>query len=222
MTMNFETLQSNLVGILSAAAAGRFRVVGYQTKTEDAEETLNNNRLVRVYYNEGQFPKDKGGLVGPIMHDATYTIELMVTKSAKVDLATLDNPASTQLQLQTALANVKLAENLADQSWDELAGIVYQILMDGTNLDLGMPVGVIANRWLDNPRKDQPGGIDVARGIIGGQLITITGSMQLTCTLEEDITGDVGVEGYIYDNVIDIENDDNEQTGVLIDHTPIP
>lgn len=222
MTMNFETLSSNIASILVANAAGRFRVVNYQSKTMDADETVNNNRLVRVYYNEGQFPKDKGGLVGPIMHDATYTIELMVTKLARADLTVLNNPNATSLQLQTALANVKFAEDLADKSWDELAGIVYQILMDGTNLDLGMPVGVIANRWLDNPRKDQPGGIDVARGLIGGQLITITGSMRLTCTLHEDITGDVGVEGYIYDNVIDIENDDNEQTGVLIDHTPIP
>lgn len=222
LTMNFETLQSSIVSILNTASAGRFRVIGYQSKTDDAEQMLNANRLVRVYYNEGQFPKDKGGLTGPIMHDAVYTIELMVTKSAVGDLATLANPASTPAQLQTALAGVKLAEQLADQSWDELAGIVYQILMDGRNLDLGMDVGIIANRWVNNPRKDQPGGIDVARGILGGKLITITGSMILTCTLYEPIDGDTGTAGAIYDNVIDIVDDDNERTGVIVDNTPIP
>jgi hypothetical protein len=220
MTMNFETLQLNIVSILGAAAAGRFRVTGYQTMTEDADESLDSSRLVSVYYNEGQFPKEKGGISGPSMHDPTYAIEFMVSKAAEGDLATIDNPASTALEIQTALANVKHAEHLADTSWNELAGIVYQILMDARNIDLGMSVGIISSRWIDNLRKDQPGQIGIARGILGGKLVVITGSMQLTCVLEEPILGDTGTAGEIYDTTIDLVDDDNERTGVIVDNTP--
>lgn len=222
MTMNFEVLQSNIVSILGAAAAGRFRVIGYQSTIEDAEEYLGLNRLVRVYYSEGRFPKEKGSITGGMQHEATYVFELVVTEGAKGDLAVIDNPASTPSEIQTALAGMKYAEDLADRSWDELAGIVYQIIMDARNRDMGMPLGAIADRWLDNPQKDQPGEIGVQRGIRGGKWVTITGTMRMTCVLDEEILGDEGTLANIYDNVIDIDNDDNEKTGVLQDNTPIP
>lgn len=222
MTMNFEMLKSNIVTILGDAAAGRYRVVGYQTKTDDVDEYKGNNRLVKVYFSEDQFPKNQSGLVGNITSEPVYVVELIVSSAAEGDLATIENPASTPVQLQTALANVKAAEDLADTSWDELAGIVYQILMDANNIDFDMSLGTIAGRWLDNFRKDEPSQISIAKGILGGKLVLITGSARFTCTLEETILGDAGIAGYIYDNVIDIADDDNEKTGVLVDHTPPP
>lgn len=222
MTMNFETLRDNIVTVLGNAAAGRYRVVGYQTVTDDADEYRNNNRLVKVYFSEDQFPKNQSGLVGNLHSEPVYTVELIVSKAAEGDLAVFDNPASTPTELETALTNVKLAEDLADKSWDELAGIVYQVLMDARNIDFNMTIGTIAGRWLDNFRKDEPGQIGIVKGILGGKLITITGSARFTCVLDEEIVGDTGTAGYIYDNVIDIDNDDNEKTGVLVDHTPSP
>jgi hypothetical protein len=222
MTMNFETLQTNIVNLLTNAAAGRYRVAGYQPKSEDAEEYLDMDRLVSVFYSEGQFPKNKSGPVGPIQHETIYRIEMFVTKSAEGDLATINNPASTPAELQTALANVKLAEQLADDSFNELVGIIYQILMDARNRYFGMPKGTIADRWLDNIRKDSPLEITSDKGILGGKFITLTGSIDLTCVLDEEILGDSGTAGFIYDNVIDITDDDNEKTGVLVDHTPSP
>jgi hypothetical protein len=221
--MNFETLQTNLVTILGNAAAGRYRVAGFQPKSNDAEEYLDNNRLVSVYFSEGQFPENMNSIAGSSkQHMATYRIELFVTAGAKGDLATIDNPASTPAQIQTAIANIKDAELLADESWNELCGIIYQVLMDGRNLDLDMPSGTIANRYLDNIRKDRPAEIGVARGVLGGQFITITGSMDLTCILDEPVLGDTGTAADTIDTVLDIDNDDNERTGVQIGITPSP
>jgi len=222
MTMNFETLQTNIVNLLTNAAAGRYRVAGYQPKTEDAEESLDSNRLVSVYYSEGQFPDSQSGTAGPVQHDTTYRIELFVTKAAEGDLATINSETSTPAEVQTVMANIKLAEKLADDSWNELAGIVYQIIMDARNRDLGMSMGIIANRWIDNVRKDRLAEINAIRGIGGGKYIMLTGSMDLTCKLYEPIDGDTGTAGYIYDNVIDLVDDDNEKTGVLVDTTPAP
>lgn len=219
MTMNFETLQSNIVTILGTAAAGRYRVAGFQPKTDDAKEYLDSNRLVSVYYSEGQFPDNINSMVGLKQHETTYRIELFVTKAAEGDLATIENPASIPAQIQTALANIKSAELLADESWNELLGIIYQVLMDARNIDLGMTVGTIADRKIDNIRKDRPADIGVARGVLGGKFITITGSMDLTCRLDEPILGDTGTAGELIDSVLDIVNDDNERTGVQIDIT---
>jgi hypothetical protein len=214
--MNFETLQQNLVDILGAAAAGRFRVAGYQPKSTDAVEYLNDKRLVSVFFSESQIPDNMGSLQGPVHFEAIYRLEMFASAEAKGDLSVIDNPSSTPAELTTAIANIKLAENLADTSWNELAGIVYQILMDGRNRDLGLPVGIAASRWLNNLRKDRPADISIARGILGGKYVTITGSIDLNCVLEEPIIGDTGVAGNIYDNVIDIADDDNERTGVQV------
>ncbi len=218
--MNFETLRDNIVTILKDAAVGRYRVIDYQPVAGDAVEYKGSNRLVKVYFSEDQFPKNQSGIVGNLNSEPVYAIELIVSSAAEGDLAVIDNPSSTPVDLQTALANIKLAEDLADKSWDELAGIVFQVLMDARNIDFGMTVGTIAGRWLDNFRKDEPGQISVAKGILGGKLITITGSARFTCTLDEEILGDTGTAGYIYDNVIDTDNDDNEKTGVIVDRTP--
>jgi hypothetical protein len=220
MTMNFETLQDNIINLLETAAAGRYRVAGYQPKSRDVEEHLDQSRLVAVYYSEGQFPNEKAGIQDQIQHETTYRTELFVTKSAEGDLSAIETGDAGQVQ--TALASVKLAEALADQSWNELAGIIYQVIMDAQNYDMGLIEGLIADRWIDNLRKDRPAEINIARGILGGKFVTITGSMDLTCRIDETIAGDTGTAGYIYDNVVDLADDDNEQTGVLVDNTPSP
>jgi hypothetical protein len=220
--MNFETLKSNIVTILGNAAAGRYRVVGYQTVARDVDEFKDSDRLVKVYFSEDQFPKNQSALVGNISSEPVFMVELIVSKSAKGDLATLENPASTPAQLQTALANVKLAEDEADTSWDELAGIVYQVLMDANNIDFDLPKGTIASRWLDNFKKDEPGQIGITTGILGGKLILVTGSARFTCVLDESIVGDTGTAGDTIDTALDIVDDDNEKTGVQIGITPAP
>jgi hypothetical protein len=218
--MNFEVLQANLITILGDAAAGRYRVAGFQPQGTDAEEFLDNSRLVSVFYSEGQFSKRSGGISGPIMHEAIFRLEFFVTKSAEGDLAVIDDDLSTPAEIQTALANIKSAEKLADESWNELVGIVYQILMDARNRDLGMTRGTIADRWLNNVRKERPAEIGVARGVLGSKFVALTGSLDLICTLDEPILGDTGVAGQIYNTTLDLADDDNEQTGVLVDNTP--
>jgi hypothetical protein len=211
--MTFITVAQNITSILGSAAAGRYKVIGYQSQSDDASEYKNNNRLVRVYYSEGTYPRNSGGISGPVMHDATFDIELSVTMSAEGDLATLNDPLSTPLQLQTALAGVKTAEQSANESWDELYNIVFGVIMDARNVDLGMSVGDIADRWIAQSKKDEP--------LRVGGLVMITGIAQLEVRIDEPILGETGTaSGKIYDTTIDVENDDNERTGVSIDTNP--
>jgi hypothetical protein len=184
--MNFRTIKTNIEMLLSTAAAGRFVVVGYQQQKTSAAESKGNSRIVRVYYKSGDFPKNKGSLVGPVIHEMDFTMELTCSASAKVDVATLNNPESTPAQKAAALVGLKEASRDADENIDELWEIIYQILMDARNIDLGGAFN-IADRWIPNFRKDDT--------LDDGELVVITGLASLTCSIDEQLTGDTPTPG---------------------------
>ena len=212
MTMNFETVKDSIINnILGPAEAGRFQTIGFQRQSKNADEVLDELRMVQVYFSRGTFSKRGGRNTGPVQHDVVYRVELTVSKATEGDLTTLESSSATPAQLATALTTFSEASALADTSLDELAGIVYQILMDGLNYDLGVTKYTVSNRWIDTLQKDTPNS--------RGELIVLTGSMDLSCRMAEQISGDVGVEvPGIYDNTVDIEGDDVEKTGVTIDN----
>jgi hypothetical protein len=202
--MQFRTIKDAIVSILGAAEAGRYRTIGYQERSQAATEVLNNNRSVSVYFSSGDLPKSGGSLTGPFKHDATYKIDLVVSKSAQGDLATINNPASTPAQLTTALANISEATALADGSLDELYDVIFNVLLDAQNVDFGLDIGNVSNRWISNLDKHQP--------IERGSLVVLTGVMQLNCTMTEVVEGDPGTD--IQDPIMDAEIVNNNQNGV--------
>jgi hypothetical protein len=208
--MNFELLEASIIELLGNAEAGRFRTVGYQKQGQEAFHVKDTDRSVQVYYSEGNYPKSAGSLNGPVMHDMTFNLDLTVSMPAKGDLATLENPNATAPELQAALASLQIAEFLVNQSWNDLAAIVYQILMDARNLDLGLAPIRVANRWVDQPLKDP-----VLRR---GELVVLTGSMKLTARMPEELLGDAGIPFTVIDTEIEIDGDPIGRAGVRNEH----
>jgi hypothetical protein len=97
---------------------------------------------------------------------------------------------------------------LADAAWDEMAGIIFKVLTDARNIDFGLGKGELSNRWVNQLKKDEP--------VTDGEFAIITGSMILTCQAEEVALGDDSgvIDPKTIKTVIDIEDDDNEQTAV--------
>lgn len=214
--MNFRTIKTNIVNLLAAAEVGRFVTIGFQRQGSSANIAKGNNRTVQVYFQNGDFPKNKGRLTGPVQHDITYIIELTTAAPAKVDLSVLDNLGSTPAQKSSALAAMKESAEEADNLFDELAEIVYQILMDARNIDLGSSF-TVANRWIPNIRKDDP--------LNRGELVTLTGTMSLTCSIDEQVTGDTPVDGdKVFNTTTQVSYDENDDpiddAGVIVDQAP--
>lgn len=204
--MIFRQIKEALVNqILGPAEAGRFRTVGFQRQVKSAAETLGASRMVQVYYSSGDFPKNAGRINGPTIHDITIRLDLTVSTAAAGDLSVINNPASTSEQIAVALLAFQEAASLADDSIDELFDIVYQIIMDGRNVDLGLPSGTVSNRWIDQINKDDP--------VPRGEYVILTGSMILTCRAAETVSGDIGVAGNIYNIDINIPDDEVQKTG---------
>lgn len=210
--MNFRTIKDSIINILGTAEAGRFRTIGFQRQTKSAEEVKGNLRLVTVYYSAGTFPKRSGRNTGAVQHDITYRIEFTVSKSALGNLAIINNPESTPAEITTAIDAIQESAKLADESIDELFEIIYQILMDARNIDMGLSVGTVADRWIDSIQKDEPRP--------KGDLVVLTGSANLTLRTAEQVTGDPGIpDANIIDGILDIKENVPDITGVLIDNS---
>lgn len=217
--MAFEVLQQSIIdNVLVPAEAGRFVTVGYQRQRESAD-VINGNRQVTVYYSEGEFPKGPGQAYGDVMHDVVFTVELAVASPAKMDISILEDENSTANERAAALRKLSEAGMVADNEMNDLIKIVYQILMDNRNEQMGMSppedrpnLKLVSSRWVDQIRKDNPNS--------DGEYLMLTGSMRLSCRIEETVTGedlpDTPAGGAIFDSDIDLDGDDTEKTGVKV------
>ena len=205
--MNFRAIKESLINkILGPSEKDRFRVIGFQRQVKNAKEVLDFERLVQVYYSSSEFSKSGGRFTGPVQHDVTFGIELSASKSTQGDLAILENPSSTNAQRSIALAGIQEASNLVDESMDELLQIVYQILMDARNIDIGFPAGVVSNRWVSRMQKDSPPS--------RGEFVMLSGLIDFTLRTIEEIEGDKGtVIATEFDVVVDQDDDDVEKAG---------
>ena len=208
--MNFRIVKKSIVdNVLAPSEAGRYVTVGHQ-RQRDSSDVINERWQVTVYYNEGDFEKSSGAAIGSVMHDISFTIQLAVAPAAKVDLSIFKDENSTAKQRETALRNANEAGVIADDEMDELIDIVYQILMDARNTDMGMPRDAdhpkrrfVADRWVSQIRKGTP--------MPDGEYALLTASMRLTCRVEETITGEdlpaTPVNGAVFDGDIELDGD---------------
>lgn len=209
--MNFRTIKDSIIEILGNASKNCFIVIGHQRQMKSADETIDINRFVQLFYSAGDFPKSSGRNTGPVQHDITFRIELTVSSPAKIDLSTLNRSSSTSAEKASALASSQEASNVADDLLDELFELVYQILMDARNYDMGQEIGEVSNRWIDQIQKDDP--------IEEGEYVILTGSMFLKLRTAEQIVGESAVlTENLQDIVIDIKGDDTEKTGVIVNN----
>lgn len=208
--MNFRRVKTSTQDILSNAENDRYRTIGFQRQSRAAIESLDLDRTVEIYYADSDFDKVAGRLNGPVQNDATYNIDLTVSKAAEGDMSAIIDPDATQQARATALSLFVPGSQLADESIDELIDIIYQVLMDANNIDLGQPVGIVSNRWITRIQKNNP--------LPQGEYVVITAQIQLTCRIVEIVEGDSGIAGAkIYDTTVDIQDDDVEKTGVTVE-----
>lgn len=205
--MNFRIVTTAIQTILGNAAAGRFRVVGFQKQGQAGSELLNNDRSVQVYYADGDFPKSSGRQTGSTQHNMSFEIGFSVSAKARLNLSAINNELATVSQLAAAMSAMQEASYVANSLFDELSEIVYQILMDGRNFDLGLPRCTISNRWVESIKKDPV--------LPKGEIVVLTGALIYSCNTSEAVVGDTGVlmtEGI--GSQLDIYYDDVEKTGI--------
>lgn len=184
--MNFRTINKAIIALLGSSAAGRFTVTGYDGQAKGASEVKGSKRNVQSYFQHGQFPKGKGRAYGSTGHDMVFMIGLTVSAAAQANLAVINQvPPAQPAAMAAALAGMRESAFVADDLMDDLFEIVYQILMDARNIDLGLSEGTVTDRWVTELKKDDP--------LPQGTLLVLTGVATFTCSTTEDIIGDTPV-----------------------------
>lgn len=196
--MMFRKVKAGIEQILVNAAQGRYKVVGYQQQTKNAAEFVGKDRRVTVYWNSFQNDKRTSAFVGPVNFDNIYKVELSASAPSRVDLTVLNNPVATAKQRSLALDSLQDGTKVADDSLDELFEIVTQVLMDAKNKFMGQEKGEVSNRWLERGQKH-----DV---VPVGEYVTVVGNLDLSARTAEQIVGEVGTPGGIYDTTIQTDN----------------
>ena len=205
MTMQFRNLAASLTTLLGTASGSNYRVIGYQTRSVTGEEVVDNSRLVQVFYGGGDLPMSGGALSGQAKHNTEFGVQIVVSKAAEGDLATIDDPLSTALQLQTAIAGVASAEYLAEESFNEVVDLVWNTLIDPRNQGLGLDQNLVSSRWAPRIQKDKP--------LRQGTLVVIKGFIALEASVEEVATGDTPTPLDTIDMGVELNDSDDELAG---------
>ncbi len=220
--MQFEIAeQSILDNVLGPAEAGRFVTIGGK-RQKDSAKAINDKRKVMVVYNSGDFPESGGAQYGPVKHDCTFDVILIEATPAKVDLSVLNDENASADSKATALRQMAEPSIEANRNMNEFIRIVWQILMDLRNEQMGMVppddrpnLKLVSDRWISNISKGDP--------VPEGEFVVLTASMNLTLTVSEDITGDdlpdTPVDGVILDGDIELDGDDVAAQGVKVTNT---
>lgn len=214
--MKFEGIRDSLEQLLlNGSTDGAYRVIGYQKTAEDAENAIDDKRFVTVYYSSGEFPKSSGVEAGgPVDHDMSFQVELTITQPSKGDISSLTT-GSTAAQRLTALTGFKDACRLADRELDDFVSVIWNLIMDSRNRDLGYSQK-LGSRWIGSFQKGEP--IDMQK------FVTISGVLTLTAMVDELPQGDPGVTGEDIAVTVDINEDTVQATGLKFDISgnPVP
>jgi hypothetical protein len=214
MTLVAETALNTVVSLLTAQAAGRFQIIGYQ-RQKKAAETKIDDVLVQCWIESADIDWSRSTRNGPKEHEVSIKVQFTVAQPASGDVATLLDPNSTDSARATALANLTAADQETSGALYAAWGAVFEILDDARNQTFGLPKGAISDKSFSNFRQDEP----TSRG----GLAVNTATANLDFRVKEAQLGESGnlPDPAIYDNTLkgagfDEVVDDVSQAGVTI------
>ena len=230
--MAFEVIRDSIIeNVLLPAQGNIFRTIRAATPHLGSEGVLDQRQTVAVYNSK----IDYGGSIVDPWGDMTFDIELSVAAEAQVDLLVLEQDfaeAEEQAIYRTALEAVETAEILCDQRLDKLHRIVFQIIMNAQNNELGVdritaenPLDVqgeeitvpgfrVQGRMIKKFEKGSP-----QRDKNEGNLVRMGGVFTLECRAREKIQGEVPIViagGGDFDVTLELNEETTPKAGVFI------
>jgi len=194
--LEMVNIKNALDALLIKYAAGRFNVITARGQSQHAN-SVEVMRQVSTYYSGGSFPLSEASVTGPYSHNGTITIDLLVAAASPVDLSALNNPASTAAQLSAALMASASAGARADELFDDLVAVVWNIIMNPANMELGLDYD--PNRWISTIQKNDPAP--------RGSLVLLSGTITMTATALEYPESEVGTAGNAIDLTVELTPD---------------
>jgi hypothetical protein len=213
MSLAVITALDTVVNLLTAQAAGRFQIIGYQRQKKPAETKI-DNVLVQCWIESADVDWERSSRNGPKEHEVSIKIQFTVAQPATADVATLTNPSASDAARAAALANLTAADQETSAALYAAWSAVFEILDDARNQTFGLAKGAISDKSFSNFRQDEP----PSRG--GLAINTATATLEFR--VKEAQLGEAGYtpDPAIYDNTLqgagfDEVIDDVSQAGTL-------
>jgi hypothetical protein len=210
VSMEYVAIKNALDALLESKSASRYAVRTNKARQHDAESVLSIPQ-VTTYYKQGAFDKGDGSYQGPFGHAMTFSIDILVGATASMDLSAITD-TSTAEEIAAVLSASIDAESAVDAKWDEIVGIIWSIIMDPVNDQLGLSYS--PNRWVTQIQKND--------SLKKGAIVLLSGSITMTAEAPEYPAGETGAEGTGVDNIIETtagtsgENLDSAKQGVKV------
>jgi len=203
--MTVQAVKTALQALLNANASTDFFVIGAQSQGINSEDVY-DRPMVQVFLSQTDFDESRSPRIGKVTGLATFRIELTIASPSIVDVATLDDPTSTQGQIAAALAASFEAMDVADAAMDNLYSKVWNILHNPQNRNFGIDPSVfqVSDNWIPTFRKGAP--------LQRGEVVVISANLSLQCKIVEYPQSATEVPGLAIDTVIN----------ATIDRTAVP
>lgn len=172
----FIAVSDAVADLLKSNSAGEFIVVDHEPFPGDASDYAGKNRTVRVFYSGGKFDNHRRNMYD---HEFEINIEMIVTAEAESDLSTLADENATQVELAAAMASMRTSAAVADKQFNELLGMVMDILGDPANRYLGLAETAIVGNDFVEAKKD--------RLLPFGEYAILTGTLTVGFTVIESL-----------------------------------
>jgi hypothetical protein len=170
-------------------------VAGVQKRKLDAKDVL-ALPSVAIYYESGSFPKSLSGINGPYQHEASVRVDILTAAVAEMDLTPITS-GGTPEQIAAALAAKTDAEAAVDAKAEEIAGILFDIIMRPENRDFGLDYNL--DRWITGYTKGKPQ--------TTGAIVMLAGYFTLTYRVPEYTTQETGRPGDTISHRLDLTPD---------------
>jgi hypothetical protein len=169
-----------MADLLKANSNGEFVVVDHEPFPGDVQDYLGKGRIVRVFYTGGDFTNHRREKYD---HDFKVDVEMCVTAEAESDLTTLMDSNATQAELAAAMASMRPSASIVDRSFNELLGMVMDILGNPENQWVGLEkYRVKGNDFLET-KKD--------RLLPFGEYAVLTGTLTVGMMVVENLQSSV-------------------------------
>lgn len=206
---------ATIVNLLTAQAASRFQVVGFQRQKKPAETKI-DNVLVQCWIDSASIDWSRCARNGPKEHEVRIKVQFTVAQPASGDIATLVDSNSSDAQRATALANLTAADQETSAALYAAWSAVFEIFDDARNQTFGLPKGSISDKSFSDFRQDEPPS--------RGGLVVNTATATLEFRVKEAQLGEAGFapDPLILDNTlqgasVDEVVDEDTLAGVTIE-----
>jgi hypothetical protein len=180
--MKAYELKLAIENLLEQHSKRQYVVVDAQRRKSDAENIFTMPQ-VTVLYAKGNFDKSKSSVDSPYHHDASFNVHILVAAKATVNLAVLQNPAATNEQLASAIAESGNVIREVDAKLDCLIDVLYDIIMRPEHRKLGCDYN--PSRWVPEINKHNPER--------EGAIIMGAATLTLVAQCSEEVSGEIGV-----------------------------